>query len=122
MHELTFSFFGVGTIKQRDGSTIELRARRQLALLAYLWVERDLRHSREALQTLLWPDASTDQARNNLRVILSRLRQSVEGKRAEALLAVDRQSVELIPGANGLLLMTIAASPLSGRVASARRG
>ena len=45
------------------------------ALLAYLVVEADRPHPREALIALLWPDSSEEAARHNLRQALFNLRQ-----------------------------------------------
>lgn len=51
-----------------------LRSRKAMALLAYLAVENQQPHSRAALVGLLWPEMGEAKARNNLRVVLSRLR------------------------------------------------
>ena len=47
------------------------------ALLAYLAVEADRPHSREALAGLLWPDYSDRSALNSLRSALANLRQVI---------------------------------------------
>lgn len=47
-------------------------------MLAFLAVENNSSHSRETLAGLLWPESPEDEARNNLRVILSRLRQNLK--------------------------------------------
>ncbi len=47
------------------------------ALLAYLAVEADRPHSRQALAGLLWPDQPERMSRNNLRQALSKLRQAI---------------------------------------------
>ena len=49
-----------------------------MALLAYLATERKYRHSRASLLGLLWPEMGEEAARNNLRVVLSRLRNALE--------------------------------------------
>lgn len=60
-----------------DGTPIEFRRPRMRALLAYLAAEQRP-VTRESLATLLWPDSSSAQARNNFRVELFRLRQSLD--------------------------------------------
>lgn len=54
------------------------------ALLAYLMVEADLLHRREALAALFWPDQPESAARNNLRQTLYRLRQVISDPGAAA--------------------------------------
>lgn len=56
------------------GLSKELR-RKEQGLLAYLVVEADQLHSRDSLLGLFWPNMSAADARNNLRVALSRLKQ-----------------------------------------------
>ena len=68
------------------------------ALLAYLAVEADKPHRREALATLLWPAYSDAIALRNLRQSLHRLRQTldgVDGTLSAALLTVTRQTITL---------------------------
>lgn len=52
------------------------------ALLAYLAVEADRPHTREALAGLLWPDYPNSSALNNLRDALSALRQTIGDRQA----------------------------------------
>ena len=61
----------------RTSSTIYAK---ELALLVYLMVESDHPHRRGHLLGLLWPDVPEEAARNNLRVVLARLRRN-EGVR-----------------------------------------
>ena len=65
------------------------------ALLAYLAVEADRPHRRDALAGLLWPDQPQRKARQNLRQALSHLRQAL-GDRDDAVpfLRVSRQTVQ----------------------------
>lgn len=65
------------------------------ALLAYLVVEHDRPHRREALAALLWADQSEERARQNLRQALLHLRQSLAG--CDDLLLVNAQTVQLNP-------------------------
>jgi WD40 repeat protein/DNA-binding SARP family transcriptional activator len=89
---LTLDLLGPARISA-DGQPLDLRVRKELALLAYLAVEQQ-RHRRETLLGLLWPDTPEDVARNNLRVVLAGLRRAL-GAAAEAALIADRQYVQL---------------------------
>jgi predicted ATPase/DNA-binding SARP family transcriptional activator/Tfp pilus assembly protein PilF len=57
--------------------------RRPLTLLAYLAVEVDRPHPREGIADLFWPEASTSDARRNLRQLLYRLRQLLHEDEAD---------------------------------------
>lgn len=66
------------------------------ALLAYLAVEADQPHRREALAGLLWPDSTESAARANLRRVLSNLRQVIGDRDSdEPFLLVTQQSIQL---------------------------
>ncbi len=69
------------------------------ALLAYLVVENDRPHRRDALATLLWPDSDDKTARKNLRLSYYRLRQAldeaVDYPLSNDLFVSDSQSIQL---------------------------
>ena len=66
------------------------------ALLAYLAVEADRPHRREALAGLLWPDQPEVMARNSLRTALSKLRQATGDRTAEPpYLQISRDAIQL---------------------------
>jgi DNA-binding SARP family transcriptional activator len=68
------------------------------ALLAYLSVEADRPHRRDALAALLWPDWDDNSARSNLRLTLHRLREAldaVEPALSDQLLGVTRETVQV---------------------------
>jgi len=68
------------------------------ALLAYLAVEREREHSREALAALLWPERPDREALSALRNALSNLRGALQDRRAPTPhLLVTRTSVQLNP-------------------------
>jgi predicted ATPase/DNA-binding SARP family transcriptional activator len=75
MHSIQLYLFGAPRLA-RDGTPVELRLRKALALLAYLAVTRQP-HSRDVLATLLWPDSSQREARGNLRRTLHTLKEVV---------------------------------------------
>jgi DNA-binding SARP family transcriptional activator len=66
------------------------------ALLAYLMVERDRPHRREALAGLLWPDYPEEAARASLRVALANVRQVIGDRDApeKGYLEVSRQTIQ----------------------------
>ena len=64
-------------------NVVRLRGRKAMALLAYLAVEAEQRHSRASLLGLLWPEMGEAEARNNLRVVLARLRRVWKGSGVE---------------------------------------
>lgn len=94
MPHLTLELFGSARITA-DGQHIDLRVRKELALLAYLAAEPGHPHRRDHLLGLLWPDVPEEAARNNLRVVLARLRRAL-GDAAGAL-QIDRQQAQLVP-------------------------
>jgi DNA-binding SARP family transcriptional activator len=68
------TFFGPPLVACADGTPVTFRSRKHLALLVYLAVEQRHSPSRDTLIALLWPEASEEAARNNLRVALADLR------------------------------------------------
>jgi len=65
------------------------------ALLAYLAVEADRPHRREALAGLLWPDTPERTARTNLRSALANLRQLLNDHQTQPpYLLVTRQTIQ----------------------------
>jgi predicted ATPase/DNA-binding SARP family transcriptional activator len=92
MPSRTLSLLGLPSVTRADGSAVSFRLRKELALLAYLAVEGPAAQPRDTLLGLLWPDATDESARNNLRVALANLRQNL-GTDA---LGGDRQTVRLV--------------------------
>lgn len=65
------------------------------ALLAYLVVEADRPHRRDALAGLLWPDEPEARARHNLRQALSYLRQAIRDRDATVpYLLISRPTIQ----------------------------
>lgn len=77
MAQLNISLLGTFqvTLDGRPQSAFETDKTR--ALLAFLAVESNRPHRREALATMLWPNYSEQSARNSLRQTLYRLRQAI---------------------------------------------
>lgn len=68
MPSLTLTFFGVPQLAV-DGHKVDITRKKALALLAYLAVTRRP-HSRDALATMLWPEADQKRARATLRNVI----------------------------------------------------
>jgi predicted ATPase/DNA-binding SARP family transcriptional activator len=77
-----------------DEKPITSLGSRTLALLAYLAIEADRPHRREALAALLWPDLPDAHSRNNLRQALFQLHQAL-GEGDPPFLIADSQTVQL---------------------------
>src|SRR5436190_16520579 len=84
------------------GHPLDVRVRKELALLAYLAVEQEHRHSRDSLLGLFWPDVTEEAARNNLRVVLAGLRRQI-GAAGNSVLSADRQHVRFLPESDDAL-------------------
>jgi WD40 repeat protein/DNA-binding SARP family transcriptional activator len=100
MPRLTLELLGPARITA-DGRLLDLRVRKELALLAFLAVEQQ-RHRRETVLGLLWPDMPEETARNNLRGVLAGLRRAL-GAAADAVLLADRQYVQFAPAGDHTL-------------------
>lgn len=77
MAPLTLGVFGAFTVTRSNGSSAKFESDKTRALLAYLAVEADRPHRRDALIGLLWPEESEAAARQNLRQALYSLRQAI---------------------------------------------
>lgn len=77
-----------------DGVSIALPTRKAEALLAYLALHPDARHTREKLAGLLWGGHTDAQARHNLRQCLSHLRKAL-GSAATKIIDADQASIML---------------------------
>ncbi len=90
MSELRLYLFGPPRL-ERQGTVLEVRRRKVIALAAYLAVSAQP-HTRAALTTLFWPEANPRSARANLRGELFRLRrwlgaEVVQAKHAQVTIA-----------------------------------
>ncbi len=72
--KIEISLIGTWQIRHSAKPTKKDLRRKEKGLLAYLAVESGQTHSRDSLIGLFWPDLSLSDARNNLRVSLSRLK------------------------------------------------
>jgi len=92
MAALTLALLGPLQIAHADGTAV-VRARKELALLAYLAVEGRQVHSRDTLLGMFWPESPEEAARNSLRVALANLRAAL-GEAAGPYLLSTRHSVQ----------------------------
>ncbi len=79
------------------GKPVSFATDKARALLAYLAVEADHPHRREALAGLLWPDQPEAKARHSLRQALSHLRQAIGDCPQQPYLLVTRDTVQFDP-------------------------
>jgi predicted ATPase len=98
---LAISALGLFRVKLDGQSVTNFESAKVRALLAYLAVESDRPHSRDALMALLWPDQPEVAARNNLRHALSNLRQAIGDAAAQPpFLAVTRDCIQFNTGSD----------------------
>ena len=85
-----------------DGGRVQgLNSDHLRALLAYLAIEREREHSREALAALLWPERSDREALGTLRYALSNLHLALRDRAvASPFLLVTRSTVQLNPASD----------------------
>lgn len=103
MH-LSLRFLGSFEAQLNSEKTIESRAKRIEALLAFLATESDRAHRRERLVGLIFPETPDDQARTNLRQTLTRLRRAIDDREADPpFLLISRESTQFNPASNHFL-------------------
>ncbi len=94
MH-LSLRFLGSFEAQLDSNTSIESRAKRIEALLAFLATESDRAHRRERLVGLLFPEMPDEQARTNLRQTLARLRRTIDDQAADpSFLRISRESTQ----------------------------
>lgn len=81
------------------GRLLDLPARKEAALLAYLATEHRRAHSRESLAGLLWPDAPLDKARLSLRVNLSNLKKHLQPATSGVILDITPLDIHFLAAA-----------------------
>jgi predicted ATPase/DNA-binding SARP family transcriptional activator len=92
---LSVALFGPPQVVRSEPPVAGFESNKVLALLAYLIVEADRPHQRDALAGLLWPDQPDMVARHNLRQALANLRQVIGDPRATpSLLLITRATVQ----------------------------
>lgn len=97
MRTLRIALLGPISISWDDGGAPVPLTGKPLALLAYLAVESDRPHRRDALAGLLWPDQPEEHARHSLRQALVTVRSALDDPAGGGCLAVSRQALGLAP-------------------------
>lgn len=99
MPKLSIRLLGPLQVALDDALVTDFATDKARAMLAYLAVEADRPHRRDALAGLLWPEQSQDKARQNLRQTLARLRRAIgdDQKDAAPFLLVSRETIQLNP-------------------------
>jgi len=98
MTRLSISLLGSFEITLDGKPIIGFATDKARALLAYLAVEADHPHRRDALAGLLWPDQPQKKARQSLRQALSHLRQAIgDDDDATPFLLVSREAIQFNP-------------------------
>lgn len=98
MTYLSLALLGPFRATVGDRPVTAFRSEKVRALLAYLAIESEQPHSRQALAGLLWPDLPTRHSMDNVRVTLYRLRHTLDAARpglSDQALTVTRQTVQL---------------------------
>ena len=95
MARLTLRVLGEIQVLMDDVPIQSFESDKVRALLAYLAVEADRAHTREALIGLLWPDSTEETARHNLRQALFNLRLTLGDHMAKPpFLLISRHSIQ----------------------------
>ena len=95
MSRLSISLLGAFQVTLDNETITDFATDKARALLAYLVVEAEHPHRRDALAGLLWPDEPQRKARHNLRQALSYLRQAISDDDNKApFLLVSRQTIQ----------------------------
>ncbi len=98
MTALRLTLLGGFTLRDAAGGAVVVRNRKLQGLIAYLALNRDRRHGRDALAGLLWGDRFDAQARQSLRQALTAFRR-LPGVEAAGALDTDDETVALDAGA-----------------------
>ena len=101
MTQLEICLLGTFQIKRASTSITEFTSNKVRALFAYLVVESDRPHMREALATLLWPESDQRAALSSLRNALANLRLVIgDRKSSPPFLHISRDAIQFNPDSN----------------------
>ncbi|MBC8504950.1 MAG: hypothetical protein ISR58_13420 [Anaerolineales bacterium] len=101
MAKLQITLLGSFKVSLENKPVSGFKSDKARALLAYLSVEADRPHRREALAGLLWPDSPERKARTNLRSALANLRQVLGDQQAEpCFLSSTQQTIQFNPNSD----------------------
>src|SRR4051794_18755390 len=95
MERLSVALFGPPQVIRAGRPIVGFESNKVWALLAYLIVESDRPHQRDALAGMLWPDQPDPVARHNLRQALANLRQVIGDAQANPpFLSITRATIQ----------------------------
>jgi predicted ATPase/DNA-binding SARP family transcriptional activator len=95
MERLSVALFGPPQVMRAGRPLAGFESNKVWALLAYLLVEADRPHQRDALAGLLWPNQPDPVARHNLRQALANLRQVIgDAQAAPPFLLITRATIQ----------------------------
>ena len=95
MAQLEICLLGTFQITHAAASVTEFSSNKVRALLAYLVVESDRPHRRDALAGLLWPESTQETAMNSLRNALANLRGAIGDRQADPpYLLISRETIQ----------------------------
>jgi DNA-binding SARP family transcriptional activator/predicted ATPase len=95
MPRLSISLLGSFSVTLDGRPVTSFESAKVRALLAYLVVERDRPHRRQALSGLLWPDRPESAARTNLRRALANLRTAIDDRETTPpALLITRETIQ----------------------------
>src|SRR5512142_2043177 len=104
MAHLMLGVLGALQVTLADGETAKFRSDQTRALLAYLAVEADRPHRREALIGLLWPDELEQSARHNLSQAILNLRKTIGDATAHPpYLRISHHEIQFDPASDFVL-------------------
>ncbi len=83
MSKLELKFLGLFSVAHNGAPVTSFESNKVRALLAFLAVEAQRPHSRDALAALLWPDWPDSAARSNLRYALADLRKNLADRQSD---------------------------------------
>ncbi len=96
-HSFELILLGGFDVRLNGRPIVGVSYNRMRALLAYLAMEREQDHKREALAELLWSGSDPVTARGNLRRTLSDLRRVLELPSGKALFSAGKSTIRFIP-------------------------
>lgn len=101
MTQLDLRFFGSVQVAVDGETAVDFDYSKMKALLAYLVVEANSLHRREAVAELLWPGKPDKVARNSLRQALAKLRRAIHDQEAKPpFLLIARDTIRFNPNSH----------------------
>ena len=104
MNHLEISMLGTFQITRGSAPITTFDSNKTRALLAYLAIESDISHRRDALAALLWPESAQDAALSSFRNALANLRRAIGDREANPpYLLITREAIQFNQASDHLL-------------------